>query len=52
MTHADPVPSHEDVDGVVSTDPGSQQQPGQGQVTPEQEGTKPPEDPDGEPGFA
>ena len=43
---------HEDVPGVVSTDPGPQQKPGQGEQPPEAEGTRPPEDPDGEPGFA
>ena len=46
------APPHEDVPGVVSTDPGPRQQPGQGEQTPEQAGTRPPEDPAGEPGFA
>ena len=44
--------AHEDVPGVVSTDPGSRQQPGQGERTPEQAGTRPPGDPAGEPGLA
>ena len=43
---------HEDVPDVVTTDPGPQQEPGQGERTPEEQGTRPPEDPDGEPGFA
>jgi hypothetical protein len=43
---------HEDVPGVVTTDPGPQQDEDQGLVPPEEQGTKPPEDPDGEPGFA
>ena len=45
-------PAHEDVPGIVSTDPGAQQAPGQGEKDPEELGTRPPEDPDGEPGFA
>ncbi len=43
---------HEDVEGIVTTDPGPQQAPGQGEVSPEEAGTLPPEDPAGEPGFA
>jgi hypothetical protein len=43
---------HEDVPDVVTTDPGPQQEPGQGERTPEEQGTRPLEDPDGEPGFA
>ena len=42
----------EDIDGIVTTDPGAQQAPGQGDQTPEEQGTLPPEHPDGEPGFA
>lgn len=45
-THADPVPAHEDVDDVVTTDPGPQQSPGQGEDTPPQDA------PEGEPGFS
>ena len=45
-------PPHEDVDGIVTTDPGPRQEPGQGSESPEEQGTRPPEDPDGEPGFA
>jgi len=45
-------PAHEDVPGIVTTDPGPQQAPGQGDQAPEEQGTRPPEDPDGEPGFA
>ena len=44
--------AHEDVPGIVTTDPGPRQQPGQGGQSPEEQGTRPPEDPDGEPGFA
>ena len=43
---------HEDVPGVVSTDPGARQAPGQGEQAPQELGTRPPEDPAGEPGFA
>ncbi len=43
---------HEDVPGVVSTDPGPRQAPGQGERAPKEDGTRPPEDPEGEPGFA
>ncbi|MCW2777267.1 MAG: hypothetical protein JWN17_992 [Frankiales bacterium] len=43
---------HEDIPGIPTTDPGAQQAPGQGEQTPEEQGTLPPEDPDGEPGFA
>ena len=43
---------HEDVPGIVTTDPGPQQAPGQGEQAPEELVTQPPEDPDGEPGFA
>ncbi len=42
----------EEVPGVVSTDPGPRQAPGQGERAPEDDGTRPPEDPRGEPGFA
>ncbi len=42
----------EEVPGVVTTDPGARQEPGQGEQTPEEAGTRPPEDPEGEPGFA
>ena len=45
-------PATEDVPGVVTTDPGPRQAPGQGRRTPEDDGTAPPEDPEGEPGFA
>ena len=43
---------HEEVPGIVTTDPGPQQEPGQGETPPEEAGTLPPEDPEGEPGFA
>ena len=43
---------HEDVDGIISNDPGPQQSPGQGGATPEEQGARPPEHPDGEPGVA
>ena len=43
---------HEDVPGVVTTDPGAQQDDGQGGASPEELGALPPEDPDAEPGFA
>ena len=43
---------HEEIDGIPTTDPGAQQAPGQGEQTPEEQGTLPPEHPDGEPGFA
>ena len=42
----------EDVEGIVSTDPGARQAQGQGRDTPEEQGTLPPEHPDAEPGFA
>jgi len=42
---------HEDVPDIVTTDPGPRQEPGQGEQTPEEVGTTPPEDPDGEPPF-
>jgi len=51
MTQPEQDP-HEDVPGIVSTDPGPQQQEGQGERSPEEAGTRPPEDPAGEPGFA
>ena len=44
--------THEVVEGIPTTDPGPQQEPGQGEQTPEELGTLPPEHPDGEPGFA
>ena len=47
-----PAGPHEDVEGIVTTDPGARQEPGQGSVDPEEQGARPPEDPDGEPGFA
>ena len=43
---------HEEVPGIVTTDPGAKQDDDQGLATPEEQGTLPPEDPDGEPGFA
>lgn len=43
-SHADPVDPHEDVDDIVTTDPGAQQDAGQGEDTPSQD--------EGEPGFA
>ena len=46
------TPSQEPVEGIVTTDPGAQQAPGQGETTPEEAGTLPPEDPEGEPGFS
>ena len=49
MTQSSP---HEEIPEIVTTDPGAQQAPGQGEQSPEELGTKPPEDPDGEPGFA
>ena len=42
----------EAIPGIPTTDPGAQQDDDQGQVAPEEQGTLPPEDPDGEPGFA
>ena len=47
-----PQAPHEDVDGIVSTDPGAQQAPGQGAASPEEQGALPPDHPDSEPGFA
>ena len=44
--------AQEPVEGVPTTDPGPRQAPGQGQRTPQEQGTLPPEHPDGEPGFA
>ena len=43
---------HEDVPGIVTTDPGAQQAPGQGEQAPQEQGARPQEDPDAEPGFA
>ena len=43
---------HEDIPGIVTTDPGARQAPGQGLEPSEEEGSGPPEDPDAEPGFA
>ncbi len=45
-THADPVAPHEDVDDIVTTDPGPQQDDEQGEDTPAQDA------PEGEPGFS
>ena len=44
--------STEPVPGIPTTDPGPQQDEGQGEAAPEEQGTLPPEHPDGEPGFA
>ena len=44
--------THEEIEGIPTTDPGPRQAPGQGEQTPEEQGTLPPEHPDGEPGFA
>ncbi len=43
---------HEEIADIVTTDPGAQQEPGQGEQSLEELGALPPEDPDGEPGFA
>ena len=43
---------HEEIPGIPTTDPGPQQEPGQGEQSPQEQGTLPPEHPDGEPGFA
>lgn len=50
MTQPEQDP-HEDVPGIVTADPGPQQEPGQGGQSPEEAGTLPPEDPAGEPAF-
>lgn len=47
-----PHEPHEDVPGIVTTDPGAQQEPGQGEQAPQELGAPPPDDPDAEPGFA
>lgn len=44
--------THEEIPGIPTTDPGPQQEPGQGEHSPQEQGALPPEDPDGEPGFA
>lgn len=47
-----PAAPHEDVPGVVTTDPGPRQDAGQGATPPEDQGSRPAADPDAEPGFA
>jgi len=44
--------TQEPIEGIPTTDPGPKQAPGQGEQTPQELGTRPLEDPDGEPGFA
>ena len=44
--------AHEEIEDVVTTDPGAHQAPGQGGVSPQDQGTLPSEHPDAEPGFA
>ena len=42
----------EPIPDIPTTDPGAQQEPGQGEATPEEQGTLPPEDPDSDAGVA
>ncbi|MCW2680689.1 MAG: hypothetical protein JWM62_2090 [Frankiales bacterium] len=44
--------STEAIPGIPTSDPGPQQDDEQGEATPQEQGALPPEDPDGEPGFA